>query len=102
MAHQVAEKALKGGAYFLCGLENDVLHSHHLTILARIIETVDQTDTDNLVCSATLLESYYLDTRYPNRWHGHTAPSGHYYTEQADEAKERARRVLDIVKNVTS
>ena len=101
MAHQVAEKALKGGAYFLCGLENDVLHSHHLTIIARIIETVHQTNTDNLVCSATLLESYYLDTRYPNRWPGHTVPSGQYYKEQADEAKERARRVLDIVKNIT-
>ena len=102
MAHQVAEKALKGGAYFLCGLENDVLHGHHLTKLARILETVHQANTDNLVCSAMSLESYYLDTRYPNRWPGHTAPSGHYYKEQADEAKEKARRVLDIVKNITS
>ena len=102
MAHQVAEKALKGGAYFLCGLENDVLHGHHLTKLARILETVHQANTDNLVRSAMSLENYYLDTRYPNRWPAHTAPSGHYYKEQADEAKERARRVLDIVKNITS
>ena len=31
MAHQVAEKALKGGKHFVCGLDANSLHSHNLS-----------------------------------------------------------------------
>ena len=40
MAHQVAEKALKGGVYALCGMDAAGLKDHDLTRHARAIQTV--------------------------------------------------------------
>ena len=98
MAHQVSEKALKGGVYALCGMDGSGLMDHNLTRHAYALETV---------CSAKIaqhaiqLEGYYLNTRYPNRWSGYTdIPSDHYNAMDADVAKQHALAVLDKVKSV--
>ncbi len=101
MAHQVAEKALKGGAYILCGLDDSSLHQHDIVPLARDLETVKPEQTRSLVNSTTPLRSYYLNTRYPNRWPGSEIPADHYEEADADKARVCAERILDIIKAIT-
>ncbi len=101
MAHQVAEKALKGGAYILCGLDDSSLHQHDIVALARDLETVKPEQTRSLVNSTTPLRSYYLNTRYPNRWSGSEIPADHYEEADAGKARVCAEQILDIIKAIT-
>ncbi len=101
MAHQVAEKALKGGVYALCGMDGRGLTDHNLSRHARALEAKLPEQTYGLVQHAIPLENYYLDTRYPNRWQGYNdTPAEHYTPEQADQAKEHAKAVLTIVRAI--
>ncbi len=105
MAHQVAEKALKGGMYALCGLGERSLQSYKLTPLAYALEgaspALRNADLAQLVKP---LESYYLNARYPNRHPRYTIPSDlHVHTpEMARQAKEAADLTLDLIKNVVN
>ena len=100
MAHQVVEKALKGGVYALCGLDGRGLQDHNLTRHAYALLDV-AAGTQSLAQHCIPLEDYYLDTRYPNRWPGYAdIPSNHYTPEQASEAKDHAKAVLDIVETI--
>ena len=101
MAHQVVEKALKGAVYALCGMDGRDVTDNNLSKHAHAVQTTKPEQAEGLVFHCLPLESYYLDTRYPNRWEGYTdAPSDHYTLEQANKAKEHAKAVLDIVKTV--
>ena len=102
MAHQVAEKALKGCVYALCGMDGRIekLLDHNLTRHALALETAVPDKTKGLSEHAATLENFYLDTRYPHRWPGKGTPSSHYDKEQAQEAKDHAKAVLDIVKSI--
>ncbi len=98
MAHQVAEKALKGGVYALCGMDGRGLSDHNLTRHAYALQTEVPEQAQGLVYHSTRLESYYLDTHgYSNCLEGCTdAPAG-YNLDQAAAAKDHAKAVLDIV-----
>jgi sacsin len=105
MAHQVVERALKGGVYALCGMDGrshrSSLDDHNLSkhALALLAEKPDE--TQGLDDHAIPLEDYYLKTRYPNQWEGYTdIPCDHYTQEDAEQAKDHAKAVLDIVNTI--
>ena len=100
MAHQVAEKALKGGKYFVCGLDEMALMFHTLTAHASDLQQERPGETKELVSHTAPLEVYYLDPRYPNRWPCPTVPADKYTSHQADEAKHHAETILNIIKNI--
>ena len=97
MAHQVAEKALKAAMYAICGLDERRRDDCNLTRLAYSLQTEKPSQTTDLACSAAVLESYYLDTRYPHRHPSPTIPADVYSLEKAQEAKECADKVFSIV-----
>jgi len=99
MAHEVAEKALKGGMYAKCGLGEKSLKSHNLTPLAYALQAEEPFSTQGLAGCTIPLESYYLDTRFPNRYPSSTTiPSDHYSLQDAQQAKENAENILDMMK----
>ena len=103
MAHEVAEKALKGGMYAKCGLGEKSLKSHNLTPLAYALQAKEPSSTQGLAGYTTPLEDYYLDTRFPNRYPGSaTIPADHYSPEDAQEAKENAENILDMMKTLVN
>ena len=101
MAHQVVEKALKGGVYALCGMDGRSLIDHNLSRHAQALQAEKPEETLGLADHTIPLEDYYLKTRYPNQWKGYTdIPFDHYIQEDADQAKDHAKAVLDIVNSV--
>ena len=100
MAHQVAEKALKGGKYFVCGLDKMALKSHNLTTHAYGLQAGRPGDTLGLVSHTAPLEDYYLNPRYPNRWSFPKVPIDQYSPQQADNAKAHAETILNIIKAI--
>ena len=101
MAHQVVEKALKGGVYALCGMDGRSLIDHNLSRHAQALQAVRPEEAFGLADHAIPLEDYYLKTRYPNQWKGYTnIPFGHYTQKDADRAKDSAKAVLDTVKGI--
>ena len=98
MAHQVAEKALKGGMYAVCGLTQNSLMRHNLTPLAYTLESEKRALRDELAKNTIPLESHYLDTRYPNRYAAVSiTPLDRYTPQQAQEAKAQAKAILDMM-----
>ena len=100
MAHQVAEKALKGGMYAKCGVSRVSLANHNLTSYSYALQTVTAQASD-LPRHSAPLEDHYLKPRYPNRW-GSGAPYEHYTPDDADSAKEHAEALLDIIRDILS
>ena len=99
MAHEVAEKALKGGMYAKCGLGEKSLKSHNLTLLAYALQAKEPFSTQGLSGCTIPLESYYLCTRFPNQYpNSTTIPSDHYSPQDAQQAKENAENILDMMK----
>ena len=99
LAHQVAEKALKGGKYILCGLGENGLKSHSLTDHACALQ-MEKHQLQGLPALTAPLESYYLDTRYPNRVPPPHIPSERFTVTEADEAKSSAERVLEMMRGL--
>ena len=99
MAHQVAEKALKGAMYAECGLDGMALIDHKLTRHACALQQL-HTQTLGLTMHVAPLENYYLDTRYPNRCPSHKIPAEMFEVSEADSAKEHAHQVLKIVQQL--
>ena len=101
MAHQVAEKALKGG---MCGKCGFYLMTHYLPPLVQELKKNDPplTDQDLLDECATTLDKYYQSTRYPDRHPSSTGniPADHYSPEDAQQAKEKAESILDMMKTL--
>ena len=100
MAHQVAETALKGGKYFVCGLDANSLVSHNLSTHAYGLQSERPGETHGLAAHTTPLETYYLDPRYPNRWPPGIVPADRYTYQQAEDAKDHAQAILDIITNI--
>ena len=97
MAHQVAEKALKAGMYAVCGLDDSGLRDHVLTRHAYALQTEKPRETLLLAHHTASLETYYLDTRYPNRHSPPTIPADVFSPARALEAKEHAENIYSIV-----
>ena len=100
MAHQVAEKALKGGKYFVCGLDQSSLVSHSINTHAYGLQFERPGETHGLVSHTIPLENYYLDPRYPNRWEPVAVPADMYTYEQAKQARDHAEAILKIIQNI--
>ena len=101
LAHQVAEKSLKGGLYALCGPDGRTLVDHNLTRIALSLESLSLKENIILSRHSCQLESYYLDTRYPNRWpNDFDIPSSHYQEKDAIVAAACARRILHTIKSI--
>ena len=98
LAHQVAEKALKGAMYFVCGLSS--FKTHYLCDHAHSLERKHPSETIGLVSHASSLEEFYLDARYPNMWPLPTVPADKYEKSDADAAKHHAEAILEIVKKL--
>lgn len=96
MAHEVVEKALKGGMYATCGLGENSLRSHKIVPLARSLEVVVSNLATGLSAQTTPLQHYYLDSRFPK----HTLPSESYTVSTAENAAECAKNVLKIMQNI--
>ena len=99
MAHEVAEKALKGGMYAIHGLRDASLKSHQLTPLACALESHTPKAAGLAAHSATL-EPYYLNTRFPNCWPSPKIPAEQFSLSAAESAREKARDILEIVNNI--
>ena len=100
MAHQVAEKALKGGKYFVCGLDANSLRTHNLSTHAYGLQSERPRETYGLVAHAIPLEDYYIKPRYPDSWLSGEVPADKYSYEQAEAAKSHAQAILDIIKSI--
>ena len=97
MAHQVAEKALKAGMYAVCGLDDSGLKDHVLTRHAYALQTENPHHTALLASYTAPLETYYLDTRYPNRHLPPTIPADTFSPARALQAKENAENIYSII-----
>ena len=100
LAHQVAEKALRAGMYAVCGLDPENLRYHDLDGHARALEQERPALTKRLRVCASSLKEHYLKSRYPNRYCPPEAPSDVYTQDQAREAKEKAKRMFDMMEEV--
>ena len=100
MAHEVAEKALKGAMYATCGLGENSLKSHQIGQLAYAMEAEKPRVAIELAAKTTPLESYYLDTRFPNRFCFPTIPYEKFSLSQAESAADCARGILKIVRDI--
>ena len=97
MAHQVAEKALKAGMYQVIGLHPSVLRWHQLASHAGALEQEKPSQTKGLRNLVQSLESFYLDTRFPNRYTPDKVPSEQYSLEDAVLGEKTAKEVMRIV-----
>jgi len=88
-SQQAAEKALK--ALHIAKYRR-YEETHSVSELLRRAEAPDE-----LVRAGDHLDRYYIPTRYPNVWPS-GAPFRHYGEEDAKDALDTSRRVMDFVK----
>ena len=100
-AHQVAEKALKGGLFAECG---DAVSSHTLAYLVEALKysVPRHAISYRLHEHAAALDAYYQRPRYPDRWPPPIIPADKYTVEQAEQAKQHARAILRAVRSLPS
>ena len=97
MAHEVAEKALKGAMYATCGLHSGFLANHEISTLACALRGERMELARDLPSLANSLSPHYLDTRFPNRYNSCVVPSLQYSSATATAAHESAKKILEIV-----
>ena len=97
MSHQVAEKSLKAGTYAKCGLDPINLCTHQLPSLAIKLNQMGCSVNSQ---DAMLLNSYYLPTRYPNRWCPSAVPEEHYSSNTAQQAFQAATRIFEEMQKI--
>ena len=96
MAHQVAEKALKGAVYTLCGMDGRDVTDHKL---APLIGSLRDACPKKSLAQFEILDDYFEKTRYPNHWPRCVdAPSEKYSDDDAMQAKGHAETLLGIIK----
>lgn len=93
LAQQVAEKALKA---FLYGQGEEIVLGHSVERLCDAARRYDE-DFADLGRELSLLDGYYLTTRYPNSLPG-GIPSNVYNASAAREAAALAKKAVDAVR----
>lgn len=95
MAEQTAQVALKAFLYYK-GERFVNIHS-----VISLIKKAGEYDKDfiALIDLASKLVQYYIPTRYPDALGGDAIPAEVYIREQAEEALEIARKILDLAKS---
>ena len=103
MAHEVAEKALKGAMYATCGLREKSRESHNIAPLAIAIEQAEPEKARGISALALPLEpTYYVDTRFPKEGAGLSVPLEEFSLADAEEAEKCAGGILKIVKDIVN
>lgn len=97
MSHQLAEKSLKAGMYFKCGLGPESLQKHNLVTLACALV---QVSCPIKVADATLLERFYLDARFPNRYNPCVVPGEQFDSHTAQQAFDSATRLYETMQQI--
>ena len=101
LAHEVAEKALKGAMYATCGLREESRENHNIIPLAQAIEQVNPEIANGLIALAQPLEpTYYEDTRFPKQNLSPSPPYEKFTLQNAEEAEACAAGILKIVKDI--
>ena len=102
MAHEVAEKALKAGMYAVIGINSnsESLKTHNLTNHARALSSVKPGQLATLPQLATSMESFYLETRFPNCYPLPTAPVDIYKPDQAIVAVDCANTIFGLIEKL--
>ena len=95
MAEQTAQKALKAFLYFS---GERFIHFHSVTKLVSIC-TQKESSFLKWVDQAKLLDKYYIPTRYPDALPEPAVPYEEFTQNEAKEAVESARQILEQVKN---
>ena len=98
MAHEVAEKALKGGMYATCGLSPGFLKNHNISYLARALRGERMQLASELPSLTDPLVPHYLNTRFPNCCGN--VPSLNYSITTAEQARTNAQKILVIVMQI--
>lgn len=93
---QATEKALKAYLYSLVPSE-EVFFTHSIYELIQMAKEKD--DVFESVSSAARLDEYYIPTRYPNGLPGGIPSRFYNNPEEAEEAMNLAKRVIDVVEN---
>ena len=94
-SHQPVEKGLK--ALLIKKLR---VYRHTHSVKALLDEALSKINfPDGLARAAGKLDRYYIPTRYPNAWPS-LPPHKHYSREDAEEAINIAREVLEPVKKI--
>ena len=104
MAHEVVEKALKAGMYALIGINSnsESLKTHNLTNHARAISSEKPGQLVTLPQLATSMESFYLNTRFPNLYPCPTAPVDIYKPDEAIVAFDYAKTIFGLVEKLVN
>ena len=103
MAHEVAEKALKGAMYAKCGLREKQRHNHNITPLGRAIEQIEPDKASGLSALTLPLEpTYYEETRFPKQGYPSSVPYEEFSLANAEEAEKCADGILKIVKSIVN
>jgi HEPN domain-containing protein len=95
MAEQASQKALK--AFLLFKGERYVL-VHSVNELVRQAVLYDQ-DFENLAKSGSILDQYYIPTRYPDALASPAIPYKSFTRKQAEEAVKIAKKILCLVRD---
>jgi sacsin len=100
LSHQVCEKALQGAVNAICGKDERNIPDHNLSRRAYMIQARKIHQTFGLIQHVSDLETYYLDTRYPNRWRNNDIPADQFTAQQANDAVNSAQFVLKMVETL--
>ena len=103
MAHEVAEKALKGAMYATCGLRENSRRNHNIIPLAKSIELARPIHAGGLSTLAAPLEpTYYEDTRFPKESSPSSVPFENFSLDDAVSAAECAEAILKIARDIVN
>ena len=104
LAHEVCEKALKAGKYFLVGLNPASLKTHELYPHACAIAGLKSSEWNELPNLVLAVEPYYLKPRYPNQHCPSVAPVDVYSNDDkagdVQRAIESTQRVMELILNL--
>jgi HEPN domain-containing protein len=91
---QSAEKALKAFLYFKLNAR-EVLFTHSINELNKLAIELDE--EFKMIRDAKKLDQYYIPTRYPNGLPGGVPSRFYDDPDQAEEAMNLAKKVIEIV-----
>ena len=100
LAHQVAEKALKAGKFYVCGLTDNALKITQLITHAYGLQHELPREAAGLADLVSPMDDYYQRTRYPHHCDAPSIPAEEFSVDQATTAVHNAREILMIVRRI--
>ena len=100
LAHQVAEKSLKAGKFYVCGLTDNALKITQLITHAYGLQHELPREAAGLADLVSPMDDYYQRTRYPHHCDAPSIPAEEFSVDQATTAVHNAREILMIVRRI--